>query len=206
MELERGVPARLERPEVRHEVWLDPGMLRGDGASDERCWRIRFKFFTVWKTRFGWSLETGLKKNPTEWLLVINPKRSSVNHLWRFLWKYEHLCSSTSGSSIWSSFLMVPSISAARESWESRHDGENFGTVDAGVAVERERELTIGNRPREWKRLVVLDGSDLFRKFFSSSWASWRISRHSAYLSCSSRNWVREGNRLCGLLFLMISY
>lgn len=39
----------------------------------------------------------------------------------------------------------------------------------AGVAAEREHELTIGNRPREWKRLVVLGGSDLFRKFFSSS-------------------------------------
>lgn len=37
MELERGVPTLLERPEVKHDVRLDPGMLRGEGASDERC-------------------------------------------------------------------------------------------------------------------------------------------------------------------------
>ena len=62
MELQRGVPALLERPEVKHDVWLDPGMLRGEGASDDRCWRIRFKFFTVWNTRFGCSLETNMMK------------------------------------------------------------------------------------------------------------------------------------------------
>lgn len=56
MELQRGVPTLLERPEVKHDVWLEPGMLRGEGASDER-WRIRFRFFTVWNTRFGCSLE-----------------------------------------------------------------------------------------------------------------------------------------------------
>lgn len=75
IELERGVPARLERPEVRHDVWFDPGMLRGDGASDERCCRIRFRFFTVWKTRFGWSLESGSKKyTQLLGLVSINPK------------------------------------------------------------------------------------------------------------------------------------
>lgn len=37
MELQRGVPTLLERPEVKHDVWLDPGMLRGEGASDDRC-------------------------------------------------------------------------------------------------------------------------------------------------------------------------
>lgn len=36
MELQRGVPTLLERPEVKHDVWLEPGMLRGEGASDER--------------------------------------------------------------------------------------------------------------------------------------------------------------------------
>lgn len=30
-------------------------------------------------------------------------------------------------------------------------------------------ELTIGKRPREWKRLVVLSGRVLFLRFFSSS-------------------------------------
>lgn len=56
MELERGVPTLLERSEVRHDVRLEPGMLRGEGPSDDRCWRIRFRFFTVWNTRFGCSL------------------------------------------------------------------------------------------------------------------------------------------------------
>lgn len=45
----------------------------------------------------------------------------SLNQLTRL---FKNLCSSTSGSSIWSSFLMVPSISAARESWRGtpKHD------------------------------------------------------------------------------------
>lgn len=37
MELERGVPTRLDRPEVKHDVRLEPGMLKGEGAGDERC-------------------------------------------------------------------------------------------------------------------------------------------------------------------------
>lgn len=57
MEAENGVPTLLERPEVKQEVWLEPGMLRGEGAAEDRCWRIRLRFFTVWKTRFGCSLE-----------------------------------------------------------------------------------------------------------------------------------------------------
>lgn len=68
MELERGVPTLLERPEVKHEVWLEPGMLRGEGAREERCWRIRLRFFTVWKTRFGCSLQTH-KHGVDGWLL-----------------------------------------------------------------------------------------------------------------------------------------
>lgn len=63
---------------------------------------------------------------------------------------------------------------------------------DQGDVVMVTGELTIGNRPREWKRLGVLSGRVLFLKFFSSSWASWSISMHSAYLSCNSRNWIKD--------------
>lgn len=107
MESQRGVPTLLARPEVKHDVWLDPGMLRGEGARDDRCWRIRFRFFTVWNTRFGCSLER-FDRNIT---LILNDSLLAYISWW-------YLCSSTSGSSIWSSFLMVPSISAARESWK----------------------------------------------------------------------------------------
>lgn len=112
MELQRGEPTLLERPEVKHDVWLDPGMLRGEGASEDRCCRIRFRFFTVWNTRFGCSLET-FDRNTT---LIMTISLVFLNQL-TCLFERWYLCSSTSGSSIWSSFLMVPSISAARESW-----------------------------------------------------------------------------------------
>lgn len=195
MELERGVPTRLERPEVRHDVWLDPGMFRGDGASDDRCWRIRFRFFTVWKTRFGCSLERVLKKKK-KIILTACLHQPHTFCCWKSFTDSEmakeyYLCSSTSGSSIWSSFLMVPSISAARESWGTRQTCKR-GIGGSWGVQNKEYELTIGNRPREWKRLVVLSGSDLFLKFFSSSWASWSISKHSAYLSCNSRSWITD--------------
>lgn len=117
MELEHGVPTLLERPEVRQDVWLDPGMLRGEGASDERCWRIRFRFFTVWNTLFGCSLE---KNDYRDIKLTLNISTLGWTSSLVFFSPKWYLCSSTSGSSIWSSFLMVPSISAARESWGRR--------------------------------------------------------------------------------------
>lgn len=53
--------------------------------------------------------------------------------------------------------------------------------------------LTMGKKPSEWKRRGVLCGTVLFLKFFNSSWASWSISIHSAYLSSSSRSYrVKE--------------
>lgn len=87
---------------------------------------------------------------------------------------------------------MVPSISAARESWKETPKCEKDL---CSILACLWRWLTIGNRPREWKRLGVLRGRVLFLRFFNSSWASWSISMHSAYLSSNSRNWETQDRR-----------
>lgn len=87
---------------------------------------------------------------------------------------------------------MVPSISAARESWKETPKCEKDL---CSILACLWGWLTIGNRPREWKRLGVLRGRVLFLRFFNSSWASWSISMHSAYLSSNSRNWETQDRR-----------
>lgn len=186
------MPILLDRAEVKHDVWLDPGILRGEGANDERFWRIRLTFFTVWNTRFGCSLEKKWWRYVIKQMSIyydVRPSHSELCSLFSSLGTF-YLCSSTSGSSIWSSFLIVPSISAARESWKRDKQVDGYKCF---FLFKLPRCLcpfaflpTIGNKPKEWKRRGVLSGSVLFLRFFSSSWASWSISIHSAYLSCSS--------------------
>lgn len=53
--LERGVLTQLERLEFMDDVWLDPGMFKGEGPK-ERCRTVWLTLRTVWKTRFGCSL------------------------------------------------------------------------------------------------------------------------------------------------------
>ena len=188
-------------------------MLRGEGASEERCWRIRFRFFTVWNTRFGCSLEKHDHiESVNKSTLNISLSLTAIYLCFHFkvsqVLKWTYLCSSTSGSSIWSSFLMVPSISAARESWRGRQQKGKLRPRRCCNTARcvNEYELTIGNKPREWKRLVVLSGRVLFLRFFSSSWASWSISMHSAYLSCSSRNWRTGKGRSLDQMWMILNH
>lgn len=205
MELERGVPTLLERPEVKHEVWLEPGMLRGEGAREERCWRIRLRFFTVWKTRFGCSLQTH-KRGVDGWLLdYYEWLTSESDHTVEE--EKKRICTSAllrldhpfGVPSSWCPLFLLP-VSPGEETncylgtedvvMQTDSLSSNYVHFICIVTTLKNLtpSLTIGNRPREWKRLAVLSGRVLFLRFFSSSWASWSISIHSAYLSCNSCN------------------
>lgn len=207
MELERGVPTLLERPEVKHEVWLEPGMLRGEGAREERCWRIRLRFFTVWKTRFGCSLQTH-KHGVDGWLLdYYKWLTSESDHTVEEKKKKKRICTSAllrldhpfGVPSSWCPLFLLP-VSPGEETncylgtedvvMQTGSLSSNYVHFFCIVKTLKNLtpSLTIGNRPREWKRLAVLSGRVLFLRFFSSSWASCSISIHSAYLSCNSCN------------------
>lgn len=208
MELERGVPTLLERPEVKHEVWLEPGMLRGEGAREERCWRIRLRFFTVWKTRFGCSLQTW----PT-WSWWMTFRLLQMINIWIRSYcggkkkKKKRICTSAllrldhpfGVPSSWCPLFLLPvspgeetNCYLGTEDVVMQTDSLSSNYVHFFCIVKTLKNLTpsltIGNRPREWKRLAVLSGRVLFLRFFSSSWASCSISIHSAYLSCNSCN------------------
>lgn len=191
MELEHGVPTLLERPEVRQDVWLDPGMLRGEGASDERCWRIRFRFFTVWNTLFGCSLEKNDYRN-----IKLSLNISTLGRTNSLLFSPQMIPLLLNIWVIHLKFLPHGALYfCCQRVLEEKI--KMFKKIPPQICMTEtdhvhKYELTIGNSPREWKRLGVLSGRVLFLRFFSSSWASWSISMHSAYLSCNSLSWRKE--------------